>query len=354
MFKSNVAKKYQIIVADLAPYRDKLWIHYSKHREMKFKYKTFHLDPIGIYFFPEGFKTQGSWHHNLYKFTARLKPSANVLDLATIKDKNSTFKLLESLKAIPKGDDQDWPPFQKNIEKGGTEHQSPIDLAWEWLQRHFMGKKAAFTKAFLNAGYDAIFDDTDSIFHGETQLIVMNPKVLTDIKRVDQTDTGFKQVEEARQVILNALKKYDGKILKDEKPKKKKGFGRDPSYIGSLIKFGHEEREKIVDPTFKYNVYGREITFGIRTRSPSDSARPAVELSVQAEGTSDTFSAVHKELWPNDWSGKHSEIKTWKLEEFNPDELNNFVVNKAMKMLWDDEEAQQYKNKIKELRDKNV
>jgi len=351
MFKSHVAKKYKIIVADLAPYRDKLWIHYSKYPEIKFKYKTFHNDPIGIYFFPEGFKTQGSWHHNLYKFTARLKPSAHVLDLATIKDKDSTFKLLESLKAIPK-DDPDWPPFQKNIEDGGTQYSTPIDLAWEWLQRYFIGKKAAFTKAFLNAGYDAIFDDTDSIFKGETQLIVMNPKVLTDIKRIDQTDTGFKQVEQARQVILEALKKYEGKILKDEKPKKKKGFGRDPSYVGSLIQFGHEERERVVDPTFKYNEYGRKITFEIQTRSPSGSSRPAVELNVSTKGESDVYRQVHKELWPNNFDSIHSESITWKLEEFNPDELNYFIINKVMKMLWDDEEALKYKKKIKDLWEK--
>lgn len=341
-FKSKVESRY-VIKADYDSYRDKTWIHYSKHEEMKFNYKASHQDPIGIYFFPEGFKTAGSWHTNMYKYTAKLKPEAKVLDLAKMNTKEKALELLDKLGATPASSDS---VFQ-------DEHASKyknyyIDRAWEWLTNHFTGKKAAFTKKLLNTGYDAIFDDTDSIFSGETQLIVLNPKVLTDIKQTRQGETGFKEVARSRGIILDVLKKYDGKILHAERPKRKKGFGRDPDYVESSIKFAHDEYTRSYEDyegkTQSYADYKRSITFTITTGTESyggGKKRPATRIDIRAEGNSDEY----KKQFPNSYGeGYRPKSLSWRLEEFNENDIAPWVKD-AVNMLWDDEEPK--KEKIK-------
>jgi hypothetical protein len=341
-FKGLVGLKYRI-KADYDSYRDKTWIHYSKHEEMKFNYKASHQDPIGIYFFPEGFKTAGSWHTNMYKYTANLKPDAKVLDLAKMNTKEKALELIDKLGARPVSSDS---VFQ-------DEHASKyknyyIDRAWEWLTNHYTGRKAAFTKKLLNTGYDAIFDDTDSIFSGETQLIVLNPKMLTNIKQTRQGETGYKEVVKARDTILAALKGYEGKVLHAERPKRKKGFGRDPDYIESTIKFAHEEYTKSYEDfegkTKSYPDYKRSILFTIRTGTESYGSgkkRPATKMEIQAEGNSDEY----KKHFPNSYGdGYRPNGLSWRLEGFDEKEIVPWL-HKVIKMLWDDEEPK--KEKIK-------
>jgi hypothetical protein len=329
--------------ADYDAYRNKAWIHYSSHEQMKFNYQSRHNDPVGIYFFPEGFRTEGSWHTLPYKFTAKLKPEAHVLDLAKVNTKEDSLKLIDALEA--KGSGKAWDEFIKKHDPEANyapEHFKYIDHAWEWLKNFYMGRKATFTKRLLAAGYYAIFDDTNSIFHGETQLIVLNPKMLTDIKQTTQGETGYKEVAKAREIILDVLKNYDGKLIFATRPKKKKGFANDPSYVECQIHFGHDESTRSFEgtdgKTISYPVYGREITFKIKTSTFSMSGekkRPATEISVTAEGTSEAY----KKHTPSNWGeAKHSPLGlNWRLEEFNPADIIPWA-EKTMKMLWDDEE----------------
>lgn len=355
-FKEAVISKYQIR-ANYQDYKTGLWVHYTKHEDLKFKYDTFHIDPIGIYFFPESFKTEGSWYTYPYKYIVRIKPDAKILDLAGINTKEKTFEFLKSLNAIPApstdkmqmGNYEDWIYFNKNE----PHDRNWIDWGWEWLTRFFMGKKAKFTKALLDLGYDAIFDDTKSIHIAETQLIVLNPKILTDIKRVDQKSTGFKEVKEAYETILKTLSAYGGKILRETKPKKKKGLGRDPDYIYSYIEFGHEER-KI--PKYDWLDYGRKIMFEIRTishASGSGKKRLATDIEVSSYGTSDAFSKAQDDLSQGQgWIERHRrDHKSWQLEKFSKPELEAFI-HDSMKMLWDDKEVEKYKQEMLDLRKK--
>ena len=326
-FKSKIESRY-IIRADYKKYLGKLWVHYTTHEELKFNYKPFHFDPIGIYFFPESFRTKGSWHVKPYKFTAKIKPEAHVLDISKIKTPEDVKEYLNKLKVEYTSD-------------GSLEESDKIGRwFWWYIRDKFTGRKGAMTKLFLNAGYDAIFDDTDSIFTGEDQLIVLNPKILTEVKRIDQGATGYKEVAKAREVILDLLKGHDGKVIEAKKPRKKKGWVSDPAFIESKIFFEKEED-------------GRKAVFTIQTTTESIGGRrrAATEINLNASGSSPSFQK-HLGVGPVSYGDKHTaDVLTWRLEEFDPTQIKPWL-EKFMHMLWDDEEVLKEKKKREDFRKK--
>jgi 8-oxo-dGTP pyrophosphatase MutT (NUDIX family) len=323
-FKSKV-NAYYSIQADYKKYLGTTWVHHSDHTELKFNYKKFHQDPIGIYFFPEQFRTGGSWHVKPYKFTAKLKPEAKVLDISLVKTVEDVKNLFKELDYEP-----DNPEYYKDLETAGK----PSKWAWGHLQEKFQGRAGAFTKKFLDAGYDAIFDDSDTIFSGEDQLIVLKPKMLANIKRIDLTATGYKEISKAREVILEILKNYDGKVIQAKKPAKKTGWGNDPAYIQSTIIFNQENG-------------GREVVFTIQTNTHSmgGKRRPATEIELSAIGSSDAFKKHLGSYYNNDSHRPRS--LQWRLEEFDSTKIKPWL-EKAMKMLWDDEEPLRKKTRQEE------
>jgi len=325
-FKSKIESRY-IIRADYKKYLGKLWVHYTTHEELKFNYKPFHTDPIGVYFFPESFRTGGSWHVKPYKFTARVKPEAHVLDVSKIKNPEDVKEALNKLKVEYTSDG--------SLEKTNI----PGRWFWQYLRDKFISRQGAFTKLFLNAGYDAVFDDSDSIFLGEDQLIVFNPKVLKDVKRIDQGATGYKEVAKAREVILDILKGYDGKVIEAKKPKKKRGFASDPDFIESKIFFKKEED-------------GREAVFTIQTATSSmggSKRRPATKIDLSVKGSSPAFKE-HLGSYYNSWSQRPNGLE-WRLEEFDPTQIKPWL-EKSIHILWNDEEVLKEKKRRDDFKKK--
>lgn len=60
------------------------WVHYTNIPYLSFNPKASHSDPTGIYFFPKEFKPSSSYTSKKYKFSAKLKPDAKVLDFSKI------------------------------------------------------------------------------------------------------------------------------------------------------------------------------------------------------------------------------------------------------------------------------
>ena len=331
IFKSKVEEHYRI-VADYAKYLGKTWIHYTDHEQLKYNIKPFHNDPVGIYFFPESFRTSGSWHAKPYKYTARVKPDAKILDLSKVTTPEDAKTFLVKLKGW---DDK----YRLEQIDDRASWKTPANWAWHRLRDTFSGRKGAFTKAFLNAGYDGVFDDTDSIFPGEDQLIVFNQKILTEVKRTDQGSTGYKEAVAALNAVQDILKDFDGKVTASKKPRKEKPhYGHAMPAIRGSLSFGHDERQveyKSHDGSMSsYPAYGREVTFEVETISAdmgSKKKRPATELRLHAKGTSDAHKKHLRE--------SHSPLSlVWRLEEFDLSQIQPWVM-KIMKLLWDDDEV---------------
>lgn len=83
------------IEEDLAKWDTGVWVHYSKHPEVKINPQQLHPDPAGIYLFPESFKPEGSWFKMPYKFQVH-SLAKNVLDLSNL-TKESAIQILKKL-----------------------------------------------------------------------------------------------------------------------------------------------------------------------------------------------------------------------------------------------------------------
>jgi len=262
--RSKIASKYNI-VSDYEQWKAGRWVHYGRQPFLKINPQQFHQDPAGIYLFPEDFRTMGSWHYFPYKFFVQLDPSLKVLDLADYKTKESCEELYKKLKSEP---GKSWNAYSN--EK--TERH--IDLLWEDLKtRHSPG---SFTKLLLSAGFDAVFDDTNSIFSGETQLIVLNLKKLGKITRQDKKGFGFALVRSVADELKAALEKF-GTVT--EKRPKTEFSGWDKSFVTSMKVY-------VEHPTDVKSHGGKKTaTFEIRTNPGAGSdpkvARPVDKITVE-------------------------------------------------------------------------
>jgi len=195
-FLKLIHTKYSV-VAELSDWQGK-WVHYSDSPYLKINPKQFHRDPAGIYLFPENFRTQGNWHNKKYKFVIEPPSNLNVLDFAKIDHAD--------VENIIKHFGFDFSEYDKTFEKydhlkDAKTNGKYKDVFWDFLKERTQGKKSWFNKKLRELGYDAIFDDTDSVFNGETQLILLDPTKIGKVKRIDQKGTGFAVVKQIADYI---------------------------------------------------------------------------------------------------------------------------------------------------------
>jgi len=190
------------------------WVHYSRLPMMKINPRAFHLDPLGIYLFPERFNTQGSWRTFPYRYTVETVPGIRVLDWSSL-SRRDCLDLIVRLGATPEhgadsqyGDKivaQEYPEFVETIET----KERFLDATWEWLTRFFGRRRTAtFNRRLRDAGHDAVFDDTGSIHTSEVQLLVLDPTKIKVVDMVEQSSSGYQELNEVLAWLGLALKRY--------------------------------------------------------------------------------------------------------------------------------------------------
>ena len=185
------------IAASLSDWAD-TYVHFSDTNKIGIHPQQFHIDLAGIYLFPSDFKTVGTiWKKKKYKFTVRLKPNLNILDLSKLKE-DDFLAILNKL----------------NIPKSYIDGKLNADNFWEVLKNYYVLSKrkqvGLWNKDFRRIGYDAIFDDTGSIHTAEVQLIVLDSKNI-DIINVETQNIhsgSYSRLKEAMHHLEQALKRY--------------------------------------------------------------------------------------------------------------------------------------------------
>lgn len=185
------------------------WVHYTNIPYLSFNPKARHSDPTGIYFFPKEFKPISSYSSKKYKFSAKLKPDAKVLDFSKITREEMT----------------------RLADLGGVEKFIEIDDLYSSLRDVFSmtegpNKKAgSFNRFFVNAGYDAIFDDINIVYgKSEKQLIVLNPKCLSDVEMHINKYPIYDEMNFSCKEIIERLTPYSDSVEITEIKKEKEGW----------------------------------------------------------------------------------------------------------------------------------
>ena len=237
-----------------------IWVHYSKHPGLKIHPQQLHHDPAGIYLFPEKFKPEGGWYQYPYKFIVKVN-AQNILDLAKLKEEDSV-KIYEALV----------PADKRGLTRADFRRTNHADILWSGLQDYFVNANGpgvgAWNKAFRDLGYDAIFDDTGSIFTNEVQMIVLDPKKVKVIERITQNESGFEEVKLVAGKLAEMLKPY-GEVTVS-KPKKNR-----PRYGGA---------RSTIDCTVRVENGDKYLTWDVGTRfHQKDDAVPTT-ISVHLSG----------------------------------------------------------------------
>jgi hypothetical protein len=210
---------------DMEEWDTGIWVHYSKIPEVKINPQQSHQDPTGIYLFPESFKAEGGWYGFPYKFRCQVNLS-NTLDLSSLSEKDSV-RIYETL--VPK-EKRGFVPMDFRRVKHA-------DVMWEGLRVYFIHVAqgpGAWNKALRNLGYDSVFDDTGSIFSNEVQLLVLDPRKVKVIERIDQKTTGFDRVTEVTEKLAKLLEPY-GEVTVTKPKKQKFGGNRSGKEIQSHV-----------------------------------------------------------------------------------------------------------------------
>jgi hypothetical protein len=194
------------------------WVHYTNIPYLSFNPKAFHADPTGIYFFPKEFKPNSSYSSRKYKFSAKLKPDAKVLDFSKITREEMTR--LADLAGVEKFIEiEDLYPSLRNVFKM-TEGPEK--------------KAGSFNRFFVNAGYDAIFDDINIVYgRSEKQLIVLNQKCLSDVEMHINKYSIYNEMTLSSEEIIKRLTPYCDSIENTKIKKRREGWIRNDQ--GELI-----------------------------------------------------------------------------------------------------------------------
>jgi hypothetical protein len=186
------------------------WVHFTKHPMLTIHPRGSHQDPAGIYFFPASITPAAEmWRTMPYKFTASIKPGAPILDIAQITE-DQIHQMINAAGPEPQAQFADYltryPP---------ADMPKMFHLAWGILQQYYgFGLKKARQYASFNAmlrslGWQAIFDDTGSIHSGEKeQLLVLDPRILTNIRMEQKSGSGFPVVQQIVQEIETLGRQY--------------------------------------------------------------------------------------------------------------------------------------------------
>jgi len=127
-----------------------------------------------------------------------------------------------------------------------------LSIGWEQIWNSgYMTSQAKLNKNLRNLGYDAIFDDTKSIHSAEVQLVVLDPRNVKVIERVDSSGSGYKEIVMVMDHIVKMAKEQGYKVIV-EKPKLKKGdWGGEKALKGVVdIKDGEKYLYLEVYPNF--------------------------------------------------------------------------------------------------------
>lgn len=262
----------------------KLWTHYTDHPVVTLNRKGFHQDPMGIYFFPADHQPKFPvWLEKSYKFTARLKPTARVLEfgritdeqLATILDLTHTREAFDAYIA-------QYPP---------KTHNDMLRMAWERMRATYMRSvPVAWTKALMRAGWDAVYDDTGAIHSAEPmQLLVLNPRVIKLIDMERQKMPVFATMQKLTDLVAKLAAPYGA--LSIERPKRVKERYSDKTCLEATIKVERSERNYL---WFKISHrdeprYRTKVSINVQYAMPSLGYGCGAEYSM-ATGEFDSFS----------------------------------------------------------------
>jgi hypothetical protein len=201
----NFKQFYKLYLESLSDWSGE-WVHYTNIPYLSFNPKAKHSDPTGIYFFPKEFNPPSSFSSKKYKFSAKLKPDAKVLDFSKITREEMT----------------------RLADLAGIERFVEIDDLYYSIKNVFnMSKKTnkkpgSFNRFFINAGYDAIFDDIDVVYgKNEKQLIVLNQKCLDDVDMIINTYPIYDEMVFSSEEIIKRLTPYSDSV-ESSKIKKEK------------------------------------------------------------------------------------------------------------------------------------
>lgn len=228
-----------IINESLADWGDE-WVHYSSHPMLTVNPKPFHMDPLGIYFFPASHNPpQAMWHQKPYRYYAKIRPDAHILDVGHI-----TPEQIQQIVAAAGITDEyndyttRYPP--KDIKKA-------FDMAWELLQRKFFisHRLATFNKVLRDLGYQAIFDDTGAIHSVEPQLLVLDRRIIAAVRREDQKGSGYADMQKVVQEVAAFASQY-GKVTIGQitKPNQKSYYGDQDKLLKAQVQVEHPNNQE--------------------------------------------------------------------------------------------------------------
>lgn len=205
----------QVITESLRDYTGGRWVHYTDHDMLTVNSRKSHSDPKGIYFFPENFKPISWWVAKKNCFSVAIKPDARILDLSAI-DEEGIWSLVKAVGAedIFAGYIKMYPP--ENTHK-------MLDMAWDMMKQKMMSDTGKWNAILRHQGWDAVFDDTKSIHTSETQLLVLNPSIITDVKNISKKPEIYNKMLK----IIDDFRKLDFGDLKMtiENPKRENRYG---------------------------------------------------------------------------------------------------------------------------------
>ena len=220
-----------------------IWIHYSEEEMLRFNIKSIWQDPLAIYCFPQTFKpSTPMWAKMKYKFEISIKENARILDISKI-TKTQIHQLLEKC-----GKDA-IEYYEHSIERyPPTSMKDNARKMWDAMREVFVTSyvgnagKAKWNRLIRECGWDAIFDDTNTIYHGEVQLVILNPSIIKNIKSFPNKLNAFASVKKVTEDVKNLLSKYNGDIVVTGPKKiKENSWGNNITKIASQIELHKSE-----------------------------------------------------------------------------------------------------------------
>lgn len=239
------------------------WIHYSDTPMLSLNPRGFHQDPMGIYFFPQDFKPFSMWNEKPYKFVVSLKPGTRVLHYGSITDQE-----LDHLLTLTGAKQQ----FEDSIRRyPPKDHKRRLDMAWSTMRDHYMRRvPAAWSKAIMQAGWDAIYDDTGAIHVAEPrQLLVVNPRVIQVIDMQRQKLPVFAALQKVTQDVAQLAKEFGP--VEVEGPKRQRKRWATTTYLGSVVSVQRSERNYMTIEISHQNEehFRTRIRVSVKYSSPS-------------------------------------------------------------------------------------
>ncbi|CAM6054488.1 unnamed protein product [Sphagnum tenellum] len=279
----------EIINEDLAEWNTGKWIHYSRHEMATINPSAGHGDPLGVYCFPEKFHPRTNmWMNMPYKFVITLKDHARILDFANITD-DELHALLVATKCYDQFEESvtSHPPKSRNQE---------LNWAWHAMRDSMVlgkgGGKAKWNKIFRDLGWDAVFDDTQSIHSAEKQLLILDPRIIASISRSKTAVSGWEPMKKVVADLVNLCKNY-GQVEVDGPKKKSNSYSPrkgDPLILMADVKVEKSEKNY--------------ASFVVRYDPMDNNRRDRIEISLRwsnprlGYGTGASFD-IHKNKYDN-------------------------------------------------------